>query len=158
MFDDTTFEISGKARSYEDLDKLASAIRAGHPEVTLPQAARGPDGAWSFTMKDGWKKLADLPRPNVAAPAPAPFQQGKFLLVGGDDGSRVGFQPITEHPGFPKGILAYDPVADRWSQLEEVPAPRATVPCVEWQGKSVIPSGEVRPGVRSPEIWSLSPH
>lgn len=50
-FDETTFEISGKARSYEDLDKLASAIRAGHPEVTLPQAARGPDGAWSFTMK-----------------------------------------------------------------------------------------------------------
>jgi N-acetylneuraminate epimerase len=114
--------------------------------------------AWSFSTKDGWKRIADLPKPNVAAPAPAPLHQGKLLLLAGDDGSRVGFQPLAKHPGFPKGILAYDPVADRWSQLGEVPAPRATVPCVEWQGNSVIPSGEARPGVRSPEIWSLSPH
>ena len=113
--------------------------------------------AWRFTIKDGWKQVANLPRPNVAAPSPAPFHGGKFLLLGGDDGSRVGFQPLTEHPGFPKGFLAYDPIADRWSEPGTVPAPRATVPCVEWQGNVIIPSGEVRPGVRSPEIWSLSP-
>jgi N-acetylneuraminic acid mutarotase len=111
--------------------------------------------AWSFTMNDGWKRMSDLPKPNVAAPAPAAFHQGKLLLLGGDDGSRVGFQPLAKHPGFPKGVLAYDPMLDRWSEAGEVSAPRATVPCVEWQGNFIIPSGEARPGVRSPEIWSL---
>ena len=112
--------------------------------------------AWSFTMKDGWKRIADLSKPNVAAPAPAPFHQGKLLLIAGDDGSRVGFQPLAKHPGFPKGVLAYDPATDRWSEAGETPAPRATVPCLEWQGNFIIPSGEARPGVRSPEIWSLN--
>jgi N-acetylneuraminic acid mutarotase len=111
--------------------------------------------AWSFTMIDGWKRIADLPRPNLAAPAPAPFHQGKLLLLAGDDGLRVGSQPLKQHPGFPNGILAYDPKTDRWSELGAVPAPRATVPCVQWQGNFIIPSGEARPGVRSPEIWTL---
>ena len=28
--------------------------------------------------------------------------------------------------------------------------------CVEWGKEFVIPSGEVRPGVRSPEVWAFS--
>ncbi len=166
-------DLSGKEMAWKELPALpgkarllATAAAYGDVFYLFGGAALAPNAegkvvrqflkeAWSFTMKDGWKQLADLPRPSVAAPAPAPFHQGKFLLVGGDDGSRVGFQPLTEHPGFPKGILAYDPAIDRWSQQGEVPAPRATVPCAEWQGNIIIPSGEVRPGVRSPEIWSL---
>jgi N-acetylneuraminic acid mutarotase len=114
--------------------------------------------AWSFREKDGWHRLADLPKPCVAAPSPAPFIGGRFLLLAGDDGSRVGFQPLDKHPGFPRGILACDPALDRWTaNASEVPAPRATVPCVEWNGMFVIPSGEQRPGVRSPEVWAITP-
>lgn len=112
--------------------------------------------AWSFRAEQGWHKLADLPKPGVAAPSPAPFFDGKFLLIAGDDGSRTGFTPVEKHPGFPKSILAYDPALDRWSTFGETPAPRATVPAVEWRGQFIIPSGEVRPGVRSPEVWALS--
>jgi len=113
--------------------------------------------AWRFDEKNGWRRLADLPRPSVAAPSPAPLVGGRFLLLAGDDGSRVGFQPIDRHPGFPKGILAYDPAHDRWTtDAGEVPAPRATVPCVEWNELFVIPSGEMRPGVRSPEVWAIT--
>ena len=32
-----------------------------------------------------------------------------------------------------------------------------TVPCVEWRGRLILPSGEVRPGVRSPDTWSFVP-
>ena len=35
------------------------------------------------------------------------------------------------------------------------PLSRATAPVVEWQGRAVIPNGETRPGVRSPEVWAL---
>lgn len=111
--------------------------------------------AWSYEAASGWKRLADLPKPSVAAPSPAPVVQDRLLLIAGDDGSRVGFQPVEKHPGFPGAVLVYDPKQDRWSEAGETPAPRATVPCVEWRGTFVIPSGEVRPGVRSPEVWSL---
>jgi N-acetylneuraminic acid mutarotase len=111
--------------------------------------------AWCYEAQEGWKRLGDLPCPNVAAPTPAPFHQGKLLLLAGDDGSRAGFEPVDKHPGFPARILAYDPVADSWTQPGDLPAPRATAPCVPWLGNFIIPSGEVRPGVRSPAVWSL---
>ncbi len=109
--------------------------------------------AWRYTEKDGWKRLADLPQPCVAAPSPAPVTGGAVWLLGGDDGSLAGFTPADQHPGFPGTILRYDLASDKWSVAGKTPAPRATVPCVPWQGSFVIPSGEVRPGVRSPEVW-----
>lgn len=113
--------------------------------------------AWKYDENDGWHRLADLPKPSVAAPSPAPSIENRFLLLAGDDGSLVGFQPVDKHPGFPKGILAYDPARDRWTtDVGEVPAPRATVPCVEWNGMFAVPSGEMRPGVRSPEVWAIT--
>jgi N-acetylneuraminic acid mutarotase len=124
----------------------------------------GPDGkperiwlrdAWRYRTGAGWTRLADLPKPCVAAPSPAPVVKGRVLLLAGDDGSRVSFQPLDKHPGFPKTVLAYDFTRDCWSEAGEVPAPRATLPCVEWRGMFVVPSGEARPGVRSPEVWSM---
>jgi N-acetylneuraminate epimerase len=112
--------------------------------------------AWSYRADQGWQRLADLPKPCVAAPSPAPFIAGKLLLLAGDDGSLAGFAPVEKHPGFPGGILAYEPALDRWSEAGRVPAPRATVPVVEWRGAFIIPSGEARPGVRSPEVWGVS--
>ncbi len=114
--------------------------------------------AYRYRPGHGWQRLADLPNPSVAAPSPAPVVDGRILLIAGDDGSLVGFQPIAEHPGFPAAMLAYDPEIDRWSAAGETPAPRVTVPTVEWRGLWVIPSGEVRPGVRSPEVWALQPN
>jgi N-acetylneuraminate epimerase len=111
--------------------------------------------AWSYRTPAGWQRLADLPKPSVAVASPAPFVAGRIHLFGGDDGSLVGFQPLEKHPGVPRAILAYDPSRDRWSEAGDSPAPRATLPCVEWRGMLVLPSGEVRPGVRSPDIWSI---
>ncbi len=111
--------------------------------------------AWRYRLDEGWRRLADAPHPVAAAPSPAPVIAGEILLVAGDDGSRIGLQPVERHPGFPARVLAYNPLGDTWREFGPVPAPRATVPCVEWRGRFVIPSGEVRPGVRSPEVWSL---
>ena len=112
--------------------------------------------AWRYHPGHGWQRLADLPKPCVAGPTPAPSLDGSFLLLGGDDGSRAGFQPLDQHPGFPRTILAYDAKANTWRDDGEVPAPRVTVPTAFWRDRFVIPSGEMRPGVRSPEVWTLS--
>ncbi len=112
--------------------------------------------AWRFAAGKGWERLADLPKPCVAAPTPAPVVDASLLLVGGDDGSLAGFQPPERHPGFPRTILALDLQQGRWAEFNGLLAARATLPAVEWNGNFVLPSGEVRPGVRSPEVWAFS--
>jgi N-acetylneuraminate epimerase len=128
----------------------------------------GPDGkpareylrdAYRFTPGQGWKRLADLPRAAVAAPSPAAAIGTTGLLVfTGDDGANVTFQPIQQHPGFPRDGLLYDTKTDAWSSAAEIPFSRATVPVVQWGDRFVIPNGEARPRVRTPEVWSLQVH
>ena len=110
--------------------------------------------AYRFTPGTGWKRIKDMPRAAVAAPLPAITDGKRLLIVSGDDGTKVDFTPVREHPGFPRGVLAYDPERDAWSSAGEVPFSRATVPTVRWLGREVIPNGEVRPRVRTPEVWA----
>ena len=125
--------------------------------------AAGPDGkpvrtylkdCFRFDPKKGtWERIADLPKAIAGAPSPAPAAgQSHLLLLGGDDGSKVGFQPVAEHPGFSRQILAYHTITDTWCVMGEMAAAQVTVPAVLWQGRFVVPSGEVRPGVRSPTV------
>ncbi|MCA9044128.1 MAG: hypothetical protein KDA69_07405, partial [Planctomycetaceae bacterium] len=81
--------------------------------------------AWRFSLKTGWRQIADLPQPSVAAPSPAPAVGiSHFLLIGGDDGAQVGVEP-TAHKGFPKGLLAYDTITNTWTQVAEFPSAAA---------------------------------
>ena len=61
-----------------------------------------------------------------------------------------------EHPGFPASILSYNIVTDRWVEAGSLPldgtfAP-VTTPVVFWDGKAILPTGEIKPGVRSPQV------
>lgn len=112
--------------------------------------------AYRYTPGEGWTRLADLPRAAVAAPSPAlALPPSGLLVMTGDDGSNAAFQPVAQHPGFPRNALRYDTHADAWALLDNGPFSRATVPTVLWQGRWILPNGEVRPRVRTPEIWSL---
>ncbi len=109
--------------------------------------------AWRYTGTSGWTRLADLPRAAVAPPSPAPHVNGKFLILGGDDGTQVGGAP-TLHKGFPRDVLAYDPARDRWSTAGEMPFSLVTTSTATWLGTVVVPGGETRPGIRSPAVWA----
>jgi N-acetylneuraminic acid mutarotase len=113
--------------------------------------------AYRYDPRSGWTRVADLPHAVTAAPNPAPTDAGGFYILGGDDGSKVGFTPPDRHPGFMKGILRYDRGTGKWLPAGEWPTPRVTAPVVRWRDRWVIPSGEARPGVRSPEVWSFAP-
>jgi SSS family transporter len=115
--------------------------------------------AWRYDKSGSWKRLADLPRAAVAAPSPAPATGASHLLViGGDDGRLVSFEPKSEHPGFPRDIVGYDTVTDTWAVLgsvsEGIPAV-VTAPVVVWQGRDWVVSGEVRPAVRTPAVSGI---
>ncbi|MBM3901402.1 MAG: galactose oxidase [Verrucomicrobia bacterium] len=109
--------------------------------------------AWRYSAARGWERLPDLPHPCVAGASPAPVDRTAVYLLGGDDGSRAGRPASADHPGFSGDILRLDLKHPSWTTVGTLPAPRVTLPCVAWRGGWVLPSGEVRPGVRSPEVW-----
>jgi N-acetylneuraminate epimerase len=112
--------------------------------------------AYCFTPGKGWRRIADLPRAAAAAPSPArAFGDSEILVLSGDDGTQVDFSPLQKHPGFPLDILAYDTASDQWRSAGPLPFSRATAPTVLWKNRTVIPSGEVRPRVRTPEVWAM---
>jgi len=72
----------------------------------------------------------------------------------------------TDHPGFSRDILVYHTITDTWAKAGEVPesiigglmaGSHVTTTAVRWDENIIIPSGEVRPGVRSSKIWSAMP-
>ena len=111
--------------------------------------------AYRYDVARGWDKVADLPRPAAAAPSPAPVDASGFYVMGGDDGTQVGVAP-DQHKGFATNVLRYVPRVREWQEFGRLEAPRVTTPVVYFGDRWVIPSGEVRPGVRSPEVWGWS--
>jgi N-acetylneuraminic acid mutarotase len=109
--------------------------------------------AYRYDPAKGWTRIADLPRFVTAAPSPAPNDATGFDILGGDDASQLSVAP-NDHKGFSKTILRYDAKTEKWIEAGEVTASRVTVPCVRWEKLWVIPSGEAKPGVRSPEVWA----
>jgi N-acetylneuraminic acid mutarotase len=112
--------------------------------------------AYRYEPGHGWTQLPDLPHPVAAAPSPAPVDASGVYLLGGDDGSQVGSDP-RRHRGFNQQVIRFDRRSAKWVEAGDSPAPRVTVPCVEWRDVWVIPSGEMRPGVRSPKAWGFAP-
>lgn len=111
---------------------------------------------YRYSPANGWKRVADLPFPLAASPAPAPTDAAGIYLLGGDDGQHVGLSP-DRHRGFNPTVLRYDASANRWNMIGKMPASQVTVPSVFWKDRWVIPSGEVRPGIRTPAVISFVP-
>lgn len=110
--------------------------------------------AYCYTIGKGWRRVPDLPYPVVAAPSPAPHSRDSLFILGGDDGSQVGIDPLT-HKGFRRTVLRLHIDAQKWSEEGEMPVGRVTAPVVDFRGRWHVVSGEQRPGIRSPEVWSV---
>ena len=122
---------------------------------------------WELNLSLGtWRRLADLPEAKSAAPSMAvPLGASSLLMLGGVPvefwKDQVASRPEIngqgmEHPGFPASILSYNIVTDQWTEVGRLPlagtfAP-VTTPVVFWDDKVIIPTGEIKPGVRSPQV------
>jgi solute:Na+ symporter, SSS family len=57
------------------------------------------------------------------------------------------------HPGFSREVLSYDPQRDAWGVLMRAPvALPVTTTAAKWGNDVIIPSGEIRPGVRTADV------
>lgn len=61
---------------------------------------------------------------------------------------------LNNHPGFLKEVLLYNTISNQWQTLGKIPsAGQVTTTAIKWGNEIYIPSGEIRAGVRTPDIW-----
>ncbi len=127
-----------------------------------------------------WGKTKPLPYPLSAGTGVA-FSSHCILLFGGDKGEtfhktegliaainaetnenkkeeliqqKAALQ--SSHPGFSHHVLLYDTNADTWKTIGTIPfAVPATTTAVKWGTEAFIPSGEIKAGVRTPQVLSV---
>ena len=109
---------------------------------------------WRFRPSThSWDRVADLPTPLAAAAAAAIGQSHVLVFSGAPDANLQ--LPVDQRPEFPPAVLAYHTITDRWLPVDEMPRSVVTSSAVSWAGGTVITSGEVRPGVRTPRVQRL---
>lgn len=59
----------------------------------------------------------------------------------------------TNHDGFYKGVLLYNTLTDSWSKIGELPfLAHVTTTATLWNGEIVLSNGEIKPGIRTPDV------
>jgi len=59
----------------------------------------------------------------------------------------------TNHDGFYKGILLYDTRSNSWSKIGELPfLAHVTTTATLWDDQIVLSNGEIKPGIRTPDV------
>ena len=59
----------------------------------------------------------------------------------------------STHPGFSREVLAYNLQKDEWKKIDSIPfVVPVTTAAIRWDDDIVIPSGEIRAGVRTPQV------
>jgi len=124
-----------------------------------------------------WQRIAELPTGLSAAPSTAvPVGATHLAVLGGVSAEflkeQVAVRPDlngqgTAHPGFSPEMRVYDTLTDTWARAgamakqvepdhEVNPAASTwapvTTPVVTWKGRVIVPTGEIKPGIRSPQV------
>jgi SSS family solute:Na+ symporter len=102
-----------------------------------------------------WERVADVPKP-VAAGCAIDMGQSHILVFSGSTGRHVR-EPPEEQPEFPPDVLAYNTITDTWTKAGDIPQSVVTTNAVRWGDGVVIASGEIRPGVRTPQVQVAYP-
>jgi N-acetylneuraminate epimerase len=135
-------------------------------------------------QKNEWKRCADISNgkntTNLAAASGVALGGDEILITGGDNGktfhqietliSKIAQAKtpqekaaLTEernnlsirHNGFAKSLLLYNTNSDAWTKIGELPFPaHVTTTDVKWRNQIIISNGEIKPGVRTPDVMA----
>lgn len=135
---------------------------------------------YSFDVKiNKWYSRQSLPYA-IAAGTGYTFSEKYIILFGGDKGEQFNNVETTilsskievdqdkkqnlinyknklleTHPGFSQEILLYNTATNRWTKNGVIPFNTSvTTNAVQWGDEIVIPSGEIKAGIRTPRIIS----
>lgn len=156
---DCLYVIGGRKKSKEDLSEFYSSV-------------------YEFDLKaNQWKEKKPLPYGISAGTGIAAGKEG-ILLLGGDKGERFHKTEAlvlaianekdstkkqqlirqktdlqASHPGFSREVLLYNTVTNNWTVVDSMPFDTpVTTSAIRWKSYVILPNGEIRAGVRTPEI------
>lgn len=159
-------------------DHTCLYLMGGRRKNTGDKVSTLLDMVWEFDLKtSAWRKRAALPAA-ISAHTAVPSGSSFILLMGGDKGetfSRVESllwqisstsdevekeklvrqkeELLESHPGFSKEVLLFNTVTNVWTVIDTLPEqPQVTTQAFWWKEQLVIPSGEIRPGVRTDKL------
>lgn len=151
----------GRSRAFH----LFTSQHNGYEDCLYLVSGRCVDGAgvrfledvWEYAPRArSWRRRRDAPRCVMAGTAHA-WGQSHIFVLGGADGRLFGRADELRdaHPGFPREALVYHTITDTWVSGGATPVNQVTTTAVRWGGAIVVPSGEVRPRVRTPLVWRI---
>lgn len=157
-YNNCVYVMSGRRQNETNLDagKL-SGDDTGENDTgeALPEFLKD---VWEFNpTTDSWRQRTDVPRCVMAGTAIKQGQSHVFVLSGATE--ELFFQTDElrdDHPGFIKKSLAYHTITDTWIEAGSTPANHVTTIAVRWGDDIIVPTGEVRPRVRSPAIFRVT--
>jgi cyclically-permuted mutarotase family protein len=134
-------------------------------------------------QKNQWKRCTDISEgahtTNLSAAGGVALHNNEILITGFDNGKTFHQietliakiaqakapeekQKLTEeknnlsihHKGFDKSLLLYNINSDRWTKIGELPfAAHVTTTDIKWGNDIIVSNGEIKPGVRTPDVW-----
>ena len=137
-YEDSLYVISGRRQNGEEVEFLTDV--------------------WQYKPSSkSWRPRAEVPR-CVMAGTGIGWGQSHLLVLGGADGSLFfkADELRDNHPGFPKEAWAYHTITDTWVSAGKTPQNQVTTIAVQWDNAIVIASGEIRPRVRTPNVWKVT--
>jgi SSS family solute:Na+ symporter len=137
-YEDSLYVISGRRQNGEEVEFLTDV--------------------WQYRPSSkSWRPRAEVPR-CVMAGTGIGWGQSHLLVLGGADGSLFfkADELRDNHPGFPKEAWAYHTITDTWVSAGKTPQNQVTTIAVHWDNAIVIASGEIRPRVRTPNVWKVT--
>lgn len=133
---------------------------------------------YQFDMKNNrWSQKKSMPYA-VSAGTGIADDSDQILILGGDKGETFGKEEklnaaiksetneqkikqltkerialLEAHPGFAGDVLLYNTISDEWEKLNSLPPGNpVTTTAIKWGDDIIIPSGEIKAGVRTPQI------
>ncbi|MEY4940415.1 MAG: Na(+)/glucose symporter [Verrucomicrobiota bacterium] len=140
--------INGEGRSGEDGWSVMAGVAMAHGDGEL-LVVGGDRGDLFLRLEQLDSEIATRQRSASTASTPERSKLNAEI----NERIRAKRALYESHPGFASEVLAYDPTRDRWTVAGKIPqAAQVTTIGVPWRGGLIIPSGEIRPGVRTPDI------
>ncbi|MDU1891540.1 MAG: kelch repeat-containing protein [Dysgonomonas sp.] len=103
-----------------------------------------------------WKRLPDMPRPVLGAPAIAIGKIGLLIFSGSDGHDMKKINKIKNDYHFTPDIFVYNTTNGASYSIGNLQLAILNTPAVLWEGQIVIAGGEIRPSVRTSTVITIN--